>query len=811
MKTKGSLTNRCRLAPASASIVGLVWASQTVAAPVPALGRHDTSPTLVAQTSALDSRQSASDFTAALATVEEAGEIVVTAQKRSERLRDVPISITAVTGDSLARQGVSTPADLQKVTTGFSYQRSAFGVPVFNIRGIGLYDTNVGTSPTVTVYVDQTPLPFLALTKGAGLDVERVEVLKGPQGTLFGQNNTGGAINYIAAKPTSELHQGFDLSVGRFSVVEAQAFVSGPINDKLKFRVVGRHEYGEGWQISETRPNDRLGSRDFSQGRLLVDWNPSSRFSLELNANGWVDRSETQASQFVLFSPARPLSAGGYPEGQAAVGSRMPTQNNPRIADWDPGVDYRRDDYFYQFSARALWSITDHIALTSISSFLKFREHAPFDTDGTNFNVFTFNNLARVRSMSQEVRADIDVSPLRITVGFNYADDQSNEDKHAFSHGSNTGVGPFRYSQWDQIGNQKVKTYAGFGSAELKMTPKLSVQGGLRYTQQDRNYQGCLADGGDGGLALAFSVLPTLFKLPPARQQPNGSCVTYTDTTTFSQLPNGVTGALNQHNLSWKVGLNWKPSPTALVYTNITKGYKAGVFDPLPAVFAVQLVPVTQESVLAYEVGIKTSVLDRKAKITAAAFYYDYNDKQVLGVTNVFPFGQIPSLENIPKSSVPGGELQISLFPVKGLTLTGGATYVRSRVDRDFISIDPLGKLVNYKGEEFPNTPRWQLISNVVYEFPLSISLTAELGANLSYRSISNSAFGNNRIFEIKPYTLVDIRAGVRTVDGKIDFSIWGRNITNAYYNTNVYYIIDVVARTAGMPVTYGASLRTRF
>src|SRR5213079_580951 len=117
------------------------------------------------------------------------------------RLGDVPLSITAATADQLAKAGVNNPADLEKVVPGFTYQPSSFGTPVFTIRGIGFFDTAVAVAPAVTVYVDQVPLPYLAMTQGASLDLERVEVLKGPQGTLFGQNSTGGAINYIAAKP----------------------------------------------------------------------------------------------------------------------------------------------------------------------------------------------------------------------------------------------------------------------------------------------------------------------------------------------------------------------------------------------------------------------------------------------------------------------------------------------------------------------------------------------------------------------------------------------------------------------------------
>lgn len=151
----------------------------------------------------------------------EVGEIIVTAQKRSERLRDVPLSITAATGDQLARRGISGPADLERIATGFTYRQSQNGTPVFTIRGIGFYSEQAAVAPTVTIYQDQVPLPYARMTEGAALDIDRVEVLKGPQGTLFGQNSTAGAVNYVAAKPTDTLKAGFNLSYGRFNQIDA--------------------------------------------------------------------------------------------------------------------------------------------------------------------------------------------------------------------------------------------------------------------------------------------------------------------------------------------------------------------------------------------------------------------------------------------------------------------------------------------------------------------------------------------------------------------------------------------------------------
>src|SRR5258708_7378258 len=164
-------------------------------------------------------------------------DIIVTAQKRSERLSDVPLSITAVTGESMRNLGITNTSDLAKIVPGFTAVQSPYGTPLYTLRGIGFFEESLGVSPTVAVYVDQVPLPYSAMTEGAALDLERVEALKGPQGTLFGQNSTGGAINFIANKPTRHFAAGLGVGYGNFNAVNVNGFVSGPLTDDLAGRV----------------------------------------------------------------------------------------------------------------------------------------------------------------------------------------------------------------------------------------------------------------------------------------------------------------------------------------------------------------------------------------------------------------------------------------------------------------------------------------------------------------------------------------------------------------------------------------------
>lgn len=745
----------------------------------------------------------------------ESAEIIVTAQKRSERLRDVPLSITAASGEQLERQNINSPSDLERIVPGLSYEKSSYGPPVFSIRGIGVYDTFVGMSPTVTVYVDQVPLPYLAMTAGAGIDVERVEVLKGPQGTLFGQNATGGAINYVAAKPTREFQAGGDLTYGRFNQIDAQGFVSGPLSSRLGVRLVARHERSDGWQASLSRPGDELGERDFTYARLLLDWEPTDRLKLELNVNGWLDKSDTQAAQFVEFAQAVP---GGVPISLSLAATPVAPED-PRAADWFGNTPLRHDDSMGQISLRGDYRLGGDATLTSISSFARYKTDATISTDGTQgidlgggtyVPNFLMSPDATIESISQEVRLAGTVGGLKYTLGGNYQDDTIDYVERLIYNGSNSGAafpwGTFFNNRLQNVNYQHVKTASGFANLEYVLLPQLTATGALRYSYQWRRFQGCTADGGDGAMAAGFFA-----PIPGNTMAAPGECITWTSNVDPTRLPDGVKSTLNQGNVSWRAGLNWKPNAGTLIYANVTKGYKSGSYTPIPAVVASQLDPVTQESVLAYEAGLKTGFLANHVLLSAAAFHYDYRNKQILGYKVIPPFGPLPALLNIPKGTVDGFEVELTLRPADGLRIITGLSYVDSKVDGTTSGFDPYGNAIDLKGQAFPNAPKWQFVADGQYDFALSGALNAYVGASVSARTSTYAAFGENPNFRIDGYALVGLRAGLETADGRWRAQVWGKNVGNRYYTINVSHLTDTVARTTGMPATYGITLGFRY
>lgn len=728
-------------------------------------------------------------------------EVIVTAQKRSERLSDVPISVTAVSGDQLAKQRIISTSDLERVVPGFTFQPTGAGAPVFSIRGIGFFDTAVTVSPAVSVYLDQVPLPFSVETEGVTLDLERLEALKGPQGTLFGENSTGGAINYIAAKPTQTPHAGASLTYGRFNEVDAEGFVSGPISDTLTARVSGRYERRDDWQYSYTR-NDTLGQRDFFTGRALLDWKPTEHLRFELGVNGWRNKSDTQAAQYLGYAPT---TVPGRAEQAAALPGYPLAPLNIRAADWDAGADLTRNDSFYQVSLRGDADVSDRVTLTSVTAYMRLQADTPTDQDGTAFQDLYYRRLVSLKTFYQELRGSGDFGPLRLTLGGNVQIDRTSEDQETQSLGSNQRVGPFLFTGFSLNNRQRFDTYAGFAAADYKLTSTLTAQGSVRYTRQDHDYSGCLADR-NGGLATAFGFLSTMLSGSPTTI-PVGSCVTLGP----NGKPSGeINEKLDQDNTSWRVGLNWKPNSDTLLYANVTKGYKSGSFPLVPAIRATQLVPVVQESVVAYESGFKLSLMERRLSLTGAGFYYDYDNKQILGFINTgVPFGNLPGLVNIPRSSVRGGEVELVATPVRALRLSAGVTYVDSRVDSHFLTPDPFGGIPDIKGEAFPSTPKWQALADAEYGFQLSDELRAFVGGGLRYRSSTYAAVGLSPSFRIDSYALLDLRAGVEK--GPVRLEVFGRNVTDKRYVTQATHIIDTVTQFTGMPATYGVTVSYRY
>ena len=779
--------------------------AQTATAP----STSDPTGPQAAQQPAPTAARPATDGPATLNRSSSDGDIIVTAQKREATINSVPMSITAASGDQLVKLGVTDAAQLTKLVPGFTYNETAYGVPVFTIRGIGFQETSLGASPAVSVYIDEVPIPFSAEALGAGLDIERLEVLKGPQGTLFGSNSTGGALNYIAARPGKDPHAGIDASLGRFATVDVQGYASTPLTETVGVRLSTRLVRSDDYQRSTTR-DEGLGQRNILQARLLLDWKPSERWRTTLNLMGVRDRSDTPAPQFRAFAALNP----GATIPPAFITHPAAPDDNRRT-DWDPGIDWARNNRFLFGSLRNEFDLTDNTRLTLLTSLQRFDRYQPVEGDGTRFTNYRALSRGKIDTFYQEARVDGTIGEaLTYIVGANYEYDRV-FDSTVQTYTQSSSATVFGIPLGPTMPNtlQKLNTYGIYANADYELSDQLVLHGGIRFTQANRRLvYGCGQDL-DGSWAEVSEAIQRYLntlagKGPVFTEVPLGGCGT---TDQFTNEPAPGRGTLNQNNISWRAGVDYKPNRDLLLYVNVSRGYKAGSFPTLAASSNRQFLPVVQESVLAYEGGIKATLAQGAVQANGAVFYYDYTNKQILGRIPDLAFGPLPALVNVPNSRVWGAELDVIIRPIDGLRIRPAVTYVNSRLGDGFTNFNSFGELGDFGGERFPYTPEWQANVDAEYEAPLNARINAFVGGTMVYQDSTNGAFGRNPLFAIDAYTTFDARAGIAANDDSWRLQLWVRNLTDEYYWTAAYRSNDSINRFAGQPRTFGATLSYRY
>jgi outer membrane receptor protein involved in Fe transport len=666
------------------------------------------------------------------------------------------------------------------------------------------------------------PISRAAVDTHAGLDVERIEVLKGPQGTLFGQNSTGGAVNYIAAKPTKDFAAGFDASIGRFGQGEANAYVSGPLTETLKVRIAGQYGYGSPWQRSYTR-DDKVGRRNYLNGRILADWQAAPNLRFQLNLNGWKDKSAPSAAQLVAVYPQLEL-----PGGVSAVDPRVAAfplaPRDPRAADWRPAQRPEGDRGQYQAALRADLDISDNIVLTSLSSYVHLDSNVRLDMDATPFQVFEYFIDGTIKSFTQELRlAGGEGTPFRWVIGGNYENSHTAEHQATFyPDGTISKFLPSVSGALDAFSRKR--NVAGFGNAEFEVTPGLTLKAGGRYTRSYQYMNECTHDSGDGTNNATFLFFYGLFH--PGQPLPaitTESCTLFDNNFNFGAFE----GKLKENNFSWRLGVDYKASRDLLLYANVAKGYKAGGFPVTTALFANTNNPIGQESLLDYEAGFKARFLDRRLSLNGAVFLYDYRNKQLLGRIRDLAINQlIAALENIPKSQVKGLELELTGTPIDGLQFSAGLTYLDGKIKK-YSGLNASGVTADFAGERIPYTSKWQYLLSVDYTLPTGGNLKPFVGATLTGRSSATAIIGTfegapqlagfrsslpiDEIYKLPKYTLVDARVGVETGDGDWRFTAFGRNIGNKFYVSNVVTSFESISRYTGQPATYGVIISHKF
>lgn len=742
-------------------------------------------------------------------------EIVVTAQKREQGINDVGITVNAFTGEQLQNYGVRSAEDLEALTPGLTVSNSALGgVPTYTIRGVGYNDFTTTSSSTVGLYLDEVSIPYATMSRNVLFDVARVEVLKGPQGDLYGRNTTAGQINFVSNKPTDEFEAGVRLDYSRFSTFDGEAYISGPLSDRVRGRLALKGvTSSDGWQKSISR-DDELGERDEWAMRALLDVDLSDSASLLLNFHYSDDQSENPAGAANQIP-----NPTGFPTPIPLIGREADfIVDSARRADWSPDWRPQRDNQTTGVSAKFEASF-GAIDLTSITAWDKFERIELFDTSGVPVTDGDTAHDTEIEVFTQELRLSSQATDsVYWTAGLFYSNDDVSED--LFVDGTDVVI-PVTFNTRYQ---QDTESIAAYAHVEWDLTEKTKLTLGGRYTEEDREWSGCTFDSGDGllsnvlwnGFLIPF-VINVDPRLPDVGPQTPGACGSYNDlpgTPGFGTFTN-YERLLETEKFMWKVTLDRALTDDILVFGTISTGFKSGGFNGAPAFFHGAMEPFDIEELTAYELGMKATLLDGSMQLNAAAFYYDYEDKQEL-TSYISPFGPIVGTTNVDKSEVLGAEVELNWNVTQGLRLNLGVAYLDTEIT-EFMDVDIVNStfqnevLFDASGAALSNAPNWQINGSLNYERPLSNGLLLRAGADLSYKDDNAGSLDALDGFVLSDYTLLNARVGVENPDGRWGLTLWTRNLTNEYYWHSSAQGNSTRVRLNGMPITYGVTLDYRF
>ncbi|WP_022684140.1 TonB-dependent receptor [Sphingobium bisphenolivorans] len=742
---------------------------------------------------------------AGMATAQEAqsgvgiADIVVTAQRKSEAAQNVPIAITALSGERLEQLGVRSLSDVSRVTPGMNTDPAAAS-PVFgalvSMRGMQTGNTVLRLDPAVGVYLDDVFLPStLGFALGNILDVDRVEVLKGPQGTLYGRNTTGGAISITSAAPTDEFEGQVGASIGNFGHRSINAVVNLPLGEGLNSRFVGGFTNEDGFQ-RDLISGDKLGNAKSYVFRGAVRGEAGA---VTATVRGDYSRGTSNGSAYQLI--------GVFPNTsfarQFAAQRRVPLANVPALAALEPGAGVppntrdraystRQDDRVKTAGISLDVSLDlGGATLRSITAHRWIRKADIQDLDGTSVDGLLASNDQSLKQFTQEFQllGNAVDDRLDYIVGAYYYTTSGFDNNDSISLPALNPRNPNRIRN-----DLSAESLSGFGQATFQFTDQLAVTGGLRYTKEKKGQVSRNTDGAGCQIPVADRI--------------NGTCL-----ARFS---------VEASNLSYLMRASYKPTPDILTYVTYSTGFKGGGINNgtvRPGSFS----SYRPEKVRSLEAGVKSDWFDRKLRINLAAYYSKYTDLQ-RSVTTVDPASGavFSTIRNAAGSTIKGAEVEITLAPSSRLTINATGSLVDAKYTRYFAEVGrnpTTGAVIlsDLSDKTFQNTPKWRgslSASYLVIDGPTQLMASGDY----SYKSandLDEDAMSSPRNWHVQEgYGLANGRLTLTHSATSTEVALWMRNIFNKRYRTVVIDLADSLGLNVsltGVPRTFGASVTQRF
>lgn len=704
-------------------------------------------------------------------------EIIVTAEKRESTVQRTPAAIVAISGENLADAGVDDTLDLTGKVPGLFMSGTEGGLGYAYLRGVGTAVSPLGADQSIAIYVDGAYRPRSRDAVIGFLDVARVEVLKGPQGTLYGRNAAGGAINIISNEPSHESGGSLKLTGGNLGQLEATGVLNLPlVQDKVLLRVAAQKSEHDGFTENLFSGAERdLDDKDVRQTRVQLRWIPRDDLDLMLSGSYFNDRRNQNA---VVTDPTAPNAARDIFGGRTSSDIHRVYHDFVRPSHqetWDTGL-------------RVRWAPSDALSLASLSSYREGKGSEFVDADGTDIAFSTVSDRNRSEVFYQELLLTYEVARATLTSGVTYFSEEAVDSVNLVS-----GFPIFAPMQPPSIGQAVTDAdvafsndaYGVFAQGTYHFTDRLRGTAGLRYSSEKKDYDAVNATTVTGGPP---------FPIVNAHAQEKS----WDSTTPLGRLEYDVTS-------------------NVLTYLTVSKGFKSGGFNTITPLAQPAFEP---ESLLSYELGVKSRFLDRRAVLNVSAFYYDYADLQV----QVFRTGEVvAAVQNASDAEIYGLDVDFSVTPIDRLTLSLAGEYLQTEY-QEYFSDDPFLGLscpvpsasnpncVNLAGRPLDRAPETSLGASVAYALPLGSTGTLTARADWSYRSsFFFSSF--QRPWEREPASDVgNLRLAWESPEQRYTLEAFVNNVTDTEYRTHQRSPAGQPSSSHfAAPRTYGLTLRAQF
>lgn len=692
------------------------------------------------------------------------GDIVVTATRQSTKLQKTPVAVTVIGSQQIAQQNIVTARDLAGQIPGAFVQRSGITplTQTFFIRGIGNSDPIF--DPNVAQYVDDIYLPRAINGMTDLTDIERVEVLRGPQGTLFGENSDAGAIRYITKTPTDQTRADFDFGYGNYNTVNAHGYVAGALIPGLldgSFAVA--HDQHDGYTYDPTI-DKHVNDQQTTGGRAKLLATPAPGLRILLTGDGTLDRSAS-----AYYTPKQPIIGGTlqHPIYGPFDASKSYASQRPKNHSWSGGV-----------SLKASYDIMPALTVSSISSYRGFaQDPVNYNNDGQPLVPYSTANPTPVsisdnyivykeHTVSQEFQLQGKFDKFDFASGLYYLYENFSSNRIGYVVSPTAASAAPAFPE-DQIGDTKTTNYAAYAQGNYHFDDRLTATLGGRYTIEHRDFD-------FAGIYDDFSGNP----LPVTPGAPTSTPGGFAAANNFAYQ-----GKKTWRSFTPKLGLSYQLAEGVFGYASASRGFGAGGFNNRASSLATAL-PYGQEKVTTYEAGLKTDWFDHKLRFNATLFYNDYKDmQQTAAVISPITNGFVTVRSNANKAHTEGVELESSLEPIKDLVFTANASYLRAKFDSfpnaGVTGIGGKSTIVGASGNHLPFSPNWQLFGAVSYILPLDIPGHVRVGSDITYETAYYSDVFNYVQGKVPSQAFVDTSISYAAANGHWNFSLTGRNLAD--------------------------------